>query len=348
MADSVQILNAQTDGAKALRGSFNFRDSDIRVNARGQFVRMNQAGEPVMVVNSLLTEDEWVEFEDMVLTASRHPLRVVDRFRSAGLVRPLGSVGSLEARWYVQSEITAASVNMTGRGRAERDLPEVLPDGVPVPVIFKEFSIDWRTLEASRRLGDGLDMTTMVEATRVVAEGYENLVVNGNTNVRLNNRPIYGLRTHPKRRTDTAGNFGGGDWGTIANVTNTVAGMISAANGQDNAGPFTLYVSQAQYNQAALAYYTDGSGQSPLLRLQQMAMIEAVEPLPAKTLPDGELLLLQMGPEYMELAEAMSLQVREWTNGDGTETMFKVMVIGTPKIKARYGNQTGIVHATGA
>ena len=346
--DSAQILNAATEGAKTLRGSFNFRDPDIRVNKRGQFLRVNHEGEPVAVVNSLLTEDEWVELEDMVLTAARYPLRVVDRFRSAGLVRPLGSVGSLEARWYVQSGITPASINMTGRSRAERDLPEVLPDGVPVPVIFKEFSIDWRTLEASRRLGDGLDMTTMIETTRVVAEAYEGLVVAGNEDVRLNNRPIYGLCTHPKRTTDTATNFGGGDWGTITNILPTVEGMINAANQQHNYGPFLLYVSQTQYNQAALRRYTDGSGRKPIEDLQGLAMVSAIEPLPPETLPDGELMLLQMTPEYMEIAEAMSLQVREWSSGDGTENMFKVLVIGTPKIKARYGEETGIVHATGA
>jgi len=344
----IQILNAHTDGAKSLRGSFNPADPDIKVNGRGKFVRINADGEPAMVVNSLLTEDEWAEVESQVLAAARYPLRVVNDFRARGLVSRLGGVGSLEARWYTSSEITAATVNMTGRGRAERDLPEMLQSGVPVPVIFKEFAIDWRTLEASRRLGDGLDMTGLVEATRVVAEGYESIVASGNTAVTLNGRPIYGLRTHPNRATDTAGNYGGGDWGTLSNIVPTIAGMVNAANGQYNYGPFQVYVSQTQYNQAALSYFTDGSGDTGLSRVAQLAMIAGVSSLPATTLPDGEILLVQMTAEYMELAEAIGMQVREWSTADGTESIFKVMVIGTPKIKARYGNQTGIVHATGA
>lgn len=346
--NDIQIVNAHTDGAKTLRGSFNPADPDIKVNGRGQFVRINHAGEPAMVVNSLLTEDEWAEVESQVLAAARYPLRVVNDFRARGLVSRLGGVGSLEARWYTSSEITAATVNMTGRGRSERDLPEMLQSGVPVPVIFKEFSIDWRTLEASRRLGDGLDMTGLIEATRVVAEGYEGIVAGGNTAVTLNGRPIYGLRTHPNRATDTAANYGGGDWGTLSNIVPTIAGMVNAANGQYNYGPFQVYVSQTQYNQAALAYNSDGSGQTGLERIEKLAMIAGVSSLPATTLADGEILLLQMTPEYMELAEAIGMQVREWSTADGTESIFKVMVIGTPKIKARYGNQTGIVHATGA
>ncbi len=344
----IQILSAHTDGSQALRGSFNPRDNGIIFDKRDGVFRRNSAQGEKLAVNSLLTADEWIEVENQVLTAARYPLRVVEGFRRRGLVRPLGSVGSLEARWYVSSDITAAGVSMTGRGRAERDLPEVRPASVPVPVIFKEFAIDWRTLEASRRMGDGLDMTTLVEAVRVVAEGYENIVVNGSTAVTLNGAPIYGLRTHPNRNTDTAGNYGGGDWGTIANVVPTIAGMINAANGQYNYGPFFVYVSQAQYNQAALSYYTDGSGATALDRIKALDMIEGVEGLPTNVLADGEVLLLQMTAEYMELAEAMSIQVREWTSGDGLESLFKVMAIGTPKIKARYGAQTGIVHATAA
>jgi hypothetical protein len=262
-------------------------------------------------------------------------------------VTPLGSVGSLESRWYTQSAITKATVSMTGRGRSERDLPELLQDAVPVPVIFKEFSIDWRTLEASRLMGDGLDMTTAVEATRVVAEEIEAMSVNGNTAVQLNGRPIYGLRTHPKRKTDTATNFGGGDWGTQANVLNTVRGMINAANLQNNFGPFVIYVSQTQYNEAALNRYTDGSGETPLDSLLKLPMIENVLPLPPSVMPDGEAEMIQPTREYIELAEAMSIQAREWTSGDGLESIFKIMAIIAPKIKARQGNETGIVHVTG-
>jgi uncharacterized linocin/CFP29 family protein len=302
-----------------------------------------------MVVNSLLTEDEWAEVESQVLAAARYPLRVVNDFRARGLVSRLGGVGSLEARWYTSSEITAATVNMTGRGRARaRPCPKCCRAASPVPVIFTEFAIDWRTLEASRRLGDGLDMTGLVEATRVVAEGYESIVASGQHGGDAQRAAIYGLRTHPNRATDTAGNYGGGDWGTLSNIVPTIAGMVNAANGQYNYGPFQVYVSQTQYNQAALSYFTDGSGDTGLSRVAQLAMIAGVSSLPATTLPDGEILLVQMTAEYMELAEAIGMQVREWSTADGTESIFKVMVIGTPKIKARYGNQTGIVHATGA
>ena len=93
-------------------------------------------------------------------------------------------------------------------------------------------------------------------------------------------------RNHPNRNSDTAVNFGGGDWGTIANIVPTIQGMINAANADRRYGPFVLYVSSTQYNQAALTYYTDGSGQTPLDRILAMPQIEAVKQLDINILPD--------------------------------------------------------------
>lgn len=298
-------------------------------------------------VNSLLMRDEWAEVDRAVIEAARYPLRVVADLRSRGLTKRLGGIGSVVSRWYTSSEITGANVNMTGRGGGERDLPELIENGAPVPVIFKDFEIDARALEASRRMGDGLDTTVVTEATRVVAEGMENLAVNGSP-VRLNGQPLYGFRNHPNRNTDTASNFGGGDWTTIANIIPTVAGMVNAANTDHHYGPFTLYVSQVQYNEASLAYYTDGSGESPLQRILKMPMIAAVNMLPEVSLPAGELLLVEMAREVALWAEAVDIQVREWASPDGMADLMKVLAIATPEIKARQDGKSGIVHATGA
>jgi hypothetical protein len=298
-------------------------------------------------VNSLLMRDEWVEVDNAVMQAARYPLRAVADLRSRGLTRRLGGIGSVVSRWYTSSEITGASINMTGRGGGNRDLPELIENNVPVPVIFKDFEIDARALEASRRMGDGLDVTVVTEATRVVAEAVENLLVNG-ASVRLNGHALYGYRTHPNRNTDTAANFGGGDWGTIANVVPTVAGMVNAANADLHYGPFILYASQQQYNEASLTYYTDGSGETPMQRILKMPMISAFNMLPADVLAAGEVLLVEMSTEVVRWSEAVDIQVREWASPDGMADLMKVLAIATPEVKARQDGKSGIVHATGA
>ena len=317
----------------------------MQVNKRtGQVQIQTKRG---VTVNSLLMRDEWVEVDNAVLAAARYPLRAVADLRSRGLVRRLGGIGSVVSRWYTSSEITAANINMSGRGGGNQDLPDLIEKGVPVPVFFKDFELDTRMLEASRRLGDGIDMTVVTEATRVVAEALENMLVNGSSVV-LNGLSLYGYTTHPNRNTDTATNYGGGDWGTATNVLPTVAGMVSAANADNHYGPFMLYASQTQYNQAALTYFSDGSGETPLERILKLPMIAGVNMLPSSTLADGALLLVQMDSEVVRWAETLDIQVREWASPDGMADMMKVLAIAAPEVKARQDGKMGLVHATGA
>lgn len=333
---NIQVADANVFTGGSRPFAVNKETGEVRIRtARG------------LEVNSMLREKEWAGIDAAVLQAALPPMRGIADLRTAGLVVPLGGIGTLVSQWYRSSEITAANVNMTGQGRGERDLPDLDQVGVPIPVVFKEFSIDARTLEASRRLGDGLDTTAAAAAARVVGEGLENMLFNGNASS-LNGALLYGYRTHPNRNTDTAANYGGGDWGTIGNITPTVAGMINAAGQDNHFGPYVLYVSQTQYNQAALNFFTDGSGMTGLQRLRQMDGIQDVRMIPAGWLADGELLLIQMDSEVVDWAEALSVTTLEWTSGDGMATMFKVMAIAAPRIKARYDGKSGIVHATGA
>lgn len=334
---TAQVLDAREDGA--LIGS-----RPLAVNKRTGAVRiMTPRG---LTVNSMLRENEWKEVDAAVIEAARYPLIAVNDLISRGLTRPLGGLGTFVSQWYQSSEMTPASISMSGTGRGDRDLPDLKPAAVPIPVVFKEFSIDLRSLLASRRSGDGLDVTGAVEASRVVAEAQEDMLINGASQISINGATVYGYRTHPNRNADTAGNFGGGDWGTITNIIPTVAGMISAAMADYHYGPYMLYASTVQYNQATLTYYTDGSSETPAQRILKMPQIADFKMLPA--LADGELLLVQMDRTVTEWATALGQQMREWVSGDGMQIMFRVMAVVAPRIKARYDTKSGLVHATGA
>lgn len=340
--NEVQVLELSSGGLDAFIGG----SRPLQVNKRtGQVQIMTKRG---IVVNSILREDEWQEVDQAVIEAARYPLRFVNMLRARGLVQGLGGLGSLSSAYYTQSEMTTATVNMSGRGRSEQDLPDLKQVGVPIPVTFKEFTVGERMLQASRRMGDGIDVTGAAEAARVVSETVESLFVNG-ASVVLNGAALYGITNHPNRNTDTAANYGGGDWGTISNIVPTVNGMINAAmTTGKHYGPYTLLVSTTQFNQAGNHYYTDGSGQTALARLKELETIEDVVHLPSDTLADGAIVLVQMSREVIDAAIALDLQVREWSSGDGMESMFKVMAVMAPRVKARYDGKSGIVHATGA
>ncbi|MGB2787850.1 MAG: family 1 encapsulin nanocompartment shell protein [Dokdonella sp.] len=338
MNNGVQIIEVGAGGlTDIIQGS-----RPLRVNARTGVVQISTPRG--LVVNSMLRKDEWAEIDRVVQESARYPLRAVSDLRGRGLIKPLGGLGSMVSQWYASSEMTGANVSMSGRGGSNRDGVDLKQDGVPVPVVFKDFDINQRDLEASRRLGDGLDTTNVAEATRVVAEALDTLVIAGNATA-LNGAKIYGYTNHPDRTTGTATAFGGGDWTTITNITKTVAGMINAANSDRHYGPFMIYAAQTQYNDASLNNFEDGSGETPLQRLLKMPQIAGVQMLPQLT--DGEAVLVQMTREVVEWAEAMPIDVIEWTTGDGMATSFKVLSVATPLIKSRYDGKSGIVHATG-
>jgi uncharacterized linocin/CFP29 family protein len=297
-------------------------------------------------INSLLSKEEWTELDAAVIAAARSRLSGVAMLRRHGLTKRLGGLGTLVSQWGLSSAMTAATVNLTGQGKGENDLPETVLKGVPVPVIFKEFSIGARTLEASRRLGDSLDVTAGVEAARVVAEAEESLLIDGSLAISLNGDVIFGLTSHTYRNTDTAANYGGGDWGTISNILPTIAGMIAAAQGDGFYGPYGILAYPTQYNQAALSFYTDGSGQTALQRILAIAGIADVTMCAG--LAAGEVVLFELSPLVVDWAEALPLQTLEWASGDGMVSHFKVMTVATPRVKADYANASGVVHATGA
>lgn len=302
-----------------------------------------------LVVNSTLRKDEWEELDRRVVMASVPPLVITAYLVRRGLTRSLGGLGTLVAQYNQVSEMTAANASLRGHASGEKDLVDFDLVGVPVPVIFKEFEIDERLLESSRRLGEGIDMTNAAAAARVVAEKIEDLTINGDTNINLNGATIYGLTNHPDINTGTAASYGGGDWGTDTNVTATIAGMITAAQADGYYGPYALWAAPTQFNQAALEFFTDGSGDTPRDRVLRMAGIESFEQSPH--LADGEVLLVTLSDEVVQIATVPGfypITNREWTTGDGMLNSFKAMSVMTPIVKSDYSGKSGIVLATGA
>ena len=353
MTDNATVIGGQ-DNLDLLLNSFRPLVKDARtgrmvlsgVTVNEKTGEVSRTDGPI--VNSMLREDEWKQTDAAVIEAARYPLVGIDDLRARGLVKPIGSLGVLIDQWYASSELTPAEQNMTGRSRGSRDLPDMVQFGVPLPFTFKEFGVDLRMLEASRRFGSPIDTTTAAEAGRVVAETLAAMLFGGSS-VTFQGRTIYGYRTHPNRVTDTASNFGGGDWGTIANIHPTVAGMLTAATGQRAYGPKVLYISETQYDQAAYAIYSDGTGESALERMRKnFTEITAFRKVPAEILPAGELVLIELAPDVVQWAETLGIQAREWRSPDGMEASFKVITVAAPEVKARYDGKSGIVHATAA
>jgi uncharacterized linocin/CFP29 family protein len=267
--------------------------------------------------------------------------------RGRGLVRT-EDLGTIVSQYNKVSEMTPANESITGQAVGDRDRVEFQLAGVTVPIIFKEFIILTRQLRASRKMGNGVDTTTVAQAAKVVAEKQESHIIDGST-LQLNATSItQGLTNATNRKTDTAAGYGGEDWGTIANIVPTVAGMITALSNATNRyhGPYALLAATTQFNQASTSFYTDGSGETGLQRIMRMNHIESVEA--NDTLADGELVLAQLTEDVIDYVEEMPITVVEWVSPDGMIGHFKVMAAGAPRVKDDYDDRTGVAHCTGA
>lgn len=301
-------------------------------------------------VNSFLTKLEWQTVEREVLDAARLRLNAWGDLQRNNLVKPLSNaMGTLVNQWAVRSEMGPATIAMSPRTRGDNDGTDRRLDGVPIPVILKDFEIDIRLLAASRQGGAPIDTQDARLAGQSVAESIDGMIVNGDT-LSFGGQSIYGYRTHPNTVSDTVTNFGGGTWNTITNIVPTISGMIAALSNATvrRHGPYTLYVGPAKYVTLTSEFYsgTDQTTETPLSRIMRIPQIQGVRPL--DNLSEDEVLLVQMSGDTVDYLEGMSIQTREWTSPEGAVVFMRVMAIGAPRIRADYNNRLGIAHATGA
>lgn len=337
----LQVFNLMSDpGMNAVRGA-----RPIVNRKTGQVHIITPRG---LKVNSALRKDEWESLDARVVRAAVQRLNGVQHLRDLGLTKDEGSIGTLLSQWNTVSEMTAPDVNMSGRTAVGKDRQDFNLTGVPLPVIAKAYDIGARELAASRNNGAALDTSHAEASARVVAEKQEDILFNGYSSINFQGFTIYGYTTHPNRNTDTATNYGGGDWGTVGNPEKTVAGMIGAANGDRFFGPFYVYAATTQYNQASNLFNTDGSGDTGADRIRRLAGVAGF--FPGDFLADGVVILVQMTADVVDWAFVPGFELvnLEWTSGDGMTDMFKVLTVSVPRIKADYGGRSGVVHATGA
>lgn len=305
--------------------------------------RLLQAGFNVNALrtNALLRHEEWLEIDRVVVDIARARLVGIADLRTYGLVHPLGGLGTILSAYEQMSDMSDANVDMSGVTPGEEDKIEFSQVSIPVPIVHKDFRLNIRQLEASRRLGDGLDTTQAQVATRKVTEALESMLFNGVT-MKVNANAIYGYTTHPNRNIYSAA----GDFGTISNIFPTVNGMVAAAEADNYYGPFGLYVASTQYAEMR-ANYTDGSGQSAIQRcLESIPNLGFIKP--ATSLAAGSLVLVTFVADVVDLAVAQDIVPIEWEAEGGLVQHFKTMCAMVPRIKADVDGKSGIVHATGA
>ncbi|TFH50316.1 MAG: DUF2184 domain-containing protein [Lysobacterales bacterium] len=288
--------------------------------------------------NDVLRKEEWLLFDRTVVEIARARLLLVSDLVTRGLTVPIpNAMGTTVIQHETSSDMTAASLTMSGLADAERDRLEFQQVNTPLPIAHKDFQVSVRNLESSRRLGMPLDTSMAAVATRKVVDLLEDIVMNGAT-ITSGGGSLYGYRTHPNINTGTIT----ATWSTAtgAQVMTDVLAMIAALQADFFFGPYVIYVDYAAYNNLLNDFKTN-SDKTILQRVLEIPDIQAVRP--SSNAVTAEVLMVQMSSDVVDLLEGMQPTTVMWETHGGMMINFKVMAIMTPRLKADQEGRSGII-----
>lgn len=293
--------------------------------------------------NDILRKEEWKAFDDTVVNVARERLVITGDLLTRGLRQPIANaLGTTILEWEGASHMEAADVSMSGVTEGRGDRTEFNLHLLPLPIVHKDFTLNIRHLEASRKLGRTIDTTQAAQATRVVAETIENMIIAGHA-MTVSGATIYGIKTEPNRGTDTLT-----DWSlagtTPETIVSEILAMMDVAATDNYFGPFMLYVPIQIWNAKFQDDYKDGSDRTLLERTRAIDGI--VDVRPSANLIATEALIVQMTSDVIDLIDGIQPTLVQWEEHGGMTFKFKVMAIIVPRVRSTESLQSGIVHGT--
>lgn len=336
-------------GAAALLGLGAFNALAMRPyldsNGASRIAVRNEGGKIGSIeVNApaLLRYDEWKDLDRTVIAVATQRLVGIGDLQSRGLTHPLGSIGVTISQWDKSSDMTPAQADMAGETAGEEDTPAYEYDNVPVPIIHKDFRLNLRRLEASRRMGEGVDVTASAIATRLVAEKSEQMLFSG-VPITVDGGTIYGYTNHPDRNLATMNVA----WTSIAQADNDdiltdVQAMTAAARLDRMYGPYVLYIPGTYQGKMDEDYRAAGDSRTLRQRLLQLEGISDIRV--ADFLTGNNVVLVQMDRQTVDLATAQDITTVEWPEMGGMQRRYKVMAVWVPRLKSDFDGRMGLVH----
>lgn len=121
-----------------------------------------------------LTDEELRYIYSEIIGAAWPALKARDIFE----IETVPSVGFREIRKFTETDMSAALIDMDG-DEVNIDRTQLAASTISMPVIHKEFIVNWRDLEARREVGQSLDLVNARNAGRQVSEEENKLLFSG-------------------------------------------------------------------------------------------------------------------------------------------------------------------------
>jgi uncharacterized linocin/CFP29 family protein len=236
-----------------------------------------------------LDDDQWRRFDDAAIRTARGML--VGR-RIIPVVGPFGPGVEVVPNDTIAGQATG-QVDLLGEDEGDAIRIE-RREFLPLPLLYKDFRIHWRDLEANRQLGLPLDIGKVAAAAAAVAQAEDRLIFDGDDRLGLS-----GLRTTEGRQV-----LPQSDWGVMGQAFADVVAGVQALVDRGFTGPYALVVSPRLYAQLNRVF--DDTG---VLELEQVEKLARRGVYPSSVLPEPAALLIDSGAQNLDIAVGLDLSV---------------------------------------
>lgn len=233
---------------------------------------------------------EWKALDEAVVNAVRQT--VVGR-RMIELQGPLGS-GVYSVPYSVFcNEPAPVGMDLTGDQEAYV-VSASARKTVELPVLYQDFKLMWRDIQADRKLGVPFDTSAAAVTATFIANQEDRLIFQGDAVMGLE-----GLLTAEGRLALPMG-----DWSAPGAALGDVVKAVSELAGHGHLGPYALAVSPALYGQLIRAYANTG-----LLEVDQVRALVTDGIYVTNALGAKQAVVVETGAQNMSLAVGQDVSV---------------------------------------
>lgn len=259
-----------------------------------------------------LTDSEWSTLQEVVVRVARK--RLIGR-RFIDIYGPLGpGVQTVKSERYLNA--TPGGLDYTGDASTAPISVEA-SRYVPIPILYKDFQIHWRDLEAARRFGVPLDTSACAGAASFCAGREDQLLFRGEDSL-----GIEGLLSVKGANTLQIGN-----WEESGSGFEDVVQATRQLNEGGHYGPYAMVVSPKRFAQLHRLYERTG-----VLEVKTIRDLVTDGIFQSDVLKDEEGVIVATGYANFDLALSMDLRVA-YLGEENMNMRFRVLECALLRIK---------------
>ncbi len=309
-----------------------------KFNQEQRIMAARMGGNSLIGCAAPIPKDSWGEWDLNGIEVARSTLAVFNDIASTN--SKAMDLAVLVDHFQRISDSGTSNVTIDGRGKAKMDQAVLDYVGTPLPIFDSTADWGWRQMLTMQRAGGNLQVATISNNQRRIAEDLEDMVINGLPSIKVGGDQIWGLTTHPQRNTRSTVNTLNGATGAQwkADVVATLI-LNRAANFRQ---PVTLYLNADDWFYAETTLYDVVLGPQTIASfIRQLPGINSI--VAADSIAADTIIALVKERETVEMLNGMPMTSRPITRLN-TEDDFKVKIMAAQalQLKYDYNDQMGL------